>query len=46
MPNQKCRFKKNGACLLNDSLLESRDGLEVVGTYSYVDPTGAIVTVK
>jgi len=25
---------------------ESRDGLEVVGTYSYVDPTGAIVTVN
>ena len=23
-----------------------RDGLEVVGTYSYVDPTGAIVTVR
>ena len=25
---------------------ESRDGLEVVGKYSYVDPTGAIVTVR
>ena len=25
---------------------ESRDGLEVEGTYSYVDPTGAIVTVR
>lgn len=25
---------------------ESRDGLEVKGTYSYVDPTGAIVTVR
>merc|ERR1739842_117337 len=25
---------------------EQRDGLEVQGTYSYVDPTGAIVTVN
>merc|ERR1712037_185772 len=25
---------------------EERDGLEVQGTYSYVDPTGAIVTVN
>ena len=25
---------------------ESRDGLEVVGSYSYVDPTGALVTVR
>eukprot|EP00091_Calanus_sinicus_P002523 TRINITY_DN1257_c0_g1_i2.p1 TRINITY_DN1257_c0_g1~~TRINITY_DN1257_c0_g1_i2.p1 ORF type:complete len:118 (-),score=36.47 TRINITY_DN1257_c0_g1_i2:114-467(-) len=25
---------------------EERDGLEVKGTYSYVDPTGAIVTVN
>ena len=25
---------------------ESRDGLEVVGSYGYVDPTGALVTVR
>ena len=25
---------------------ESRDGLEVVGRYGYVDPTGALITVR
>ena len=25
---------------------ESRDGLEVVGSYGYVDPTGALITVR
>ena len=34
----------DGATILNCDWC--RDGLEVVGTYSYVDPTGAIVTVR